>query len=60
MDIDHSPSCISCSTFATKVSISFNDGNKRTGSLTVTYYLERMGYPLPKAFAVEDDAVLPS
>jgi prophage maintenance system killer protein len=31
----------------------FNDGNKRTGFLIVAYYLDRMGYPLPKTLPVE-------
>jgi death-on-curing protein len=29
----------------------FEDGNKRTGFLLATYYLERVGYPLPDGFS---------
>ncbi|MDQ2784355.1 MAG: Fic family protein [Chloroflexota bacterium] len=31
----------------------FNDGNKRTGFLTVAYYLAQMGYPLPATLPVD-------
>ena len=31
----------------------FNDGNKRTGFLTIAYYLDQMGYPLPETLPVD-------
>lgn len=32
----------------------FQDGNKRTGFLVATYYLEAVGHPLPPAVPVEE------
>ena len=32
----------------------FNDGNKRTGFLIATYYLDRVGCPLPPNLPVQD------
>ncbi len=36
----------------------FNDGNKRTGFLVATYYLDRMGHPLPRALPERDVVAL--
>lgn len=36
----------------------FNDGNKRTGFLTASYFLDLLGYPLPAALDVEEVVAL--
>jgi len=36
----------------------FNDGNKRTGFLVATYYLELAGLPLPEELPVDDVVML--
>ncbi|MGI8967592.1 MAG: Fic family protein [Chloroflexota bacterium] len=36
----------------------FQDGNKRTGFLLATLYLEQVGHPLPKHLSVESAEAL--